>query len=109
MARGRPSKKAHIIETALTLFSRLGYQGTSIDQVVVAAEVSKPTVYSNFSSKQILWHQALERMLETAKQDLSNLDNQNKAPIEQWLNLWQLWLADKNRLAVYRSILGESH
>lgn len=109
MARGRPSKKAHIIETALTLFSRLGYQGTSIDQVVVAAEVSKPTVYSNFSSKQILWHQALERMLETAKQDLSNLDNQNKAPIEQWLNLWQLWLADNNRLAVYRIMLGESH
>ncbi len=70
MARGRPSKKSHIIDTALTLFSRLGYQGTSIDQVVVTAAVSKPTVYSNFSSKQILWNQALERIIETAKRDL---------------------------------------
>ena len=109
MARGRPSKKSHIIDTALTLFSRLGYQGTSIDQVVVTAEVSKPTVYSNFSSKQILWNQALERILETANKDLSALDYSDKAPIEQWLSLWLLWLEDKNRLAVYRIMLGESH
>lgn len=109
MARGRPSKKSHIIDTALTLFSRLGYQGTSIDQVVVAAEVSKPTVYSNFSSKQILWHQALERILDNADRDLVAFKSQGKAPIEQWLALWQLWLSDTNRLAVYRIMLGESH
>jgi len=109
MARGRPSKKSHIIDTALTLFSRLGYQGTSIDQVVVAAAVSKPTVYSNFSSKQILWNQALERILETANKDLDALDYSQQEPIDQWLSVWQLWLGDKNRLAVYRIMLGESH
>lgn len=109
MARGRPSKKSHIIDTALTLFSRLGYQGTSIDQVVVTAEVSKPTVYSNFSSKQILWNQALERILETAKRDLEGLNVHQQEPIDQWLSVWQLWLGDKNRLAVYRIMLGESH
>lgn len=109
MARGRPSKKSHIIDTALTLFSRLGYQGTSIDQVVVAAEVSKPTVYSNFSSKQILWHQALERILENAEKDLQAFDNKEKSTIDLWLALWQVWLNDGNRLAVYRIMLGESH
>jgi len=109
MARGRPSKKSHIIDTALTLFSRLGYQGTSIDQVVVAAAVSKPTVYSNFSSKQILWNQALERILETANKDLAALDYSQKEPIDQWLSVWQLWLGDNNRLAVYRIMLGETH
>jgi AcrR family transcriptional regulator len=109
MARGRPSKKSHIIDTALTLFSRLGYQGTSIDQVVVAAGVSKPTVYSNFSSKQILWNQALERILETAEKDLQKLDSPQKKPIDQWLSAWYLWLEDSNRLAVYRIMLGESH
>ena len=109
MARGRPSKKSHIIDTALTLFSRLGYQGTSIDQVVVAAEVSKPTVYSNFSSKQILWHQALERILENAEKNLQAFDNKEKSTIDLWLALWQVWLNDGNRLAVYRIMLGESH
>lgn len=109
MARGRPSKKSHIIDTALTLFSRLGYQGTSVDQVVVAAAVSKPTVYSNFSSKQILWHQALERILENAVNDLNTLDYRHKEPIEQWLSIWTLWLEDDNRMAVYRIMLGESH
>lgn len=109
MARGRPSKKSHIIDTALTLFSRVGYQGTSIDQVVVAAEVSKPTVYSNFSSKQILWHQALTRILENAETDLAGLNDQTKSPLQQWLTIWNVWLGDKNRLAVYRIMLGESH
>lgn len=109
MARGRPSKKSHIIDTALTLFSRLGYQGTSIDQVVVAAEVSKPTVYSNFSSKQILWHQALERILENTEKDLQAFDKKEKSAIDLWLSLWQVWLDDANRLAVYRIMLGESH
>lgn len=109
MARGRPSKKSHIIETALTLFSRVGYQGTSIDQVVVAAEVSKPTVYSNFSSKQILWHQALLRILENAETDLADVNDKAQSPLQQWLRVWDVWLADKNRLAVYRIMLGESH
>lgn len=54
MARGRPSKRQHILETAQMLFSQLGYQGTSIDLVVREAGVSKPTVYNNFPSKQSL-------------------------------------------------------
>jgi hypothetical protein len=29
--------------------------------------------------------------------------------LQQWLTIWQVWLADKNRLAVYRIMLGESH
>lgn len=120
MARGRPSKKQHIIDTALSLFSRMGYQGTSIDQVVTAAEVSKPTVYSNFSSKQILWRHSLEQVLQLATQDLvafaasQKVSNQKTSAslslaLDQWLSLWSLWLDDEYRMCVYRIMLGESH
>lgn len=118
MARGRPSKKQQIIETALNLFSRLGYQGTSIDQVVAAAAVSKPTVYSNFSSKQILWFHALEKILEVSESELKALYEKNasikqntipSACIDLWLSIWRLWLANDKRVAVYRIMLGESH
>lgn len=54
MARGRPSKKQHILTTASQLFALHGYQGTSIDLVVKEAAVSKPTIYNNFPSKQSL-------------------------------------------------------
>ncbi|TBR43788.1 TetR/AcrR family transcriptional regulator [Marinomonas agarivorans] len=120
MARGRPSKKQHIIDTALNLFSRLGYQGTSIDQVVAAAAVSKPTVYSNFSSKQVLWVQSLEKILSLSEEDVQAvLDKQqahlahNEATVEcvltHWLDIWQSWLASDDRLCVYRIMIGESH
>lgn len=122
MARGRPSKKQHITDTALTLFSQLGYQGTTIDQVVVAAAVSKPTVYSNFSSKQILWIHSLETILSVSEQELvalheekmhelqnGNCESDIEASLEYWLAIWYKWLASENRLAVYRIMLGENH
>ncbi|MEM7562893.1 MAG: TetR/AcrR family transcriptional regulator [Pseudomonadota bacterium] len=40
------SKKDHIVATALPLFLENGFKGTSIDLVVKASEVSKPTVYN---------------------------------------------------------------
>ena len=107
MARGRPSKKQHIIDTALSLFIGQGYQGTSIDQVVQVAGVSKPTVYSNFSSKQILWNQVLERILQTTHDDLKNLSLAHTDGLLNWRDLWQMWVNSPARLAVYRVMLGE--
>ena len=109
MARGRPSKKQHIIETALSLFIEQGYQGTSIDQVVQAAGVSKPTVYSNFSSKQILWNQVLERILHTSREELQNLPLAHTDGLLNWRDLWQMWVNSPARMAVYRVMLGERH
>ena len=70
MARGRPSKRQHIIDTAQSLFAELGYQGTSIDLVVQTAAVSKPTVYSNFPTKQVLWASVLEQVSEHSREAL---------------------------------------
>ena len=67
MARGRPSKKGLIADAALNLFQVAGYQGTSIDQVVLEAGVSKPTVYSNYPSKQLLWQEVLKQIIERSK------------------------------------------
>ena len=114
MARGRPSKKAHIIDAACGLFSKQGYQSTSIDQVVLAAEVSKPTVYSNFPTKLVLWETVLESLIERAKEDMSaclhRLQEGNDSTFTKgWVSLWQAWIEKPERLAVYRVLLGEQH
>ncbi|ETX11365.1 TetR family transcriptional regulator [Marinomonas ushuaiensis DSM 15871] len=118
MARGRPSKKAHIIDAACGLFTKQGYQSTSIDQVVVTAAVSKPTVYSNFPTKLVLWENVIESLIERAKDDmettLSSLQSALKTPdnttlISGWITLWQTWVKKQERLAVYRVLLGEQH
>ncbi|MEO9274753.1 TetR/AcrR family transcriptional regulator [Marinomonas sp. 5E14-1] len=114
MARGRPSKKAHIIDAACGLFSKQGYQSTSIDQVVLAAEVSKPTVYSNFPTKLVLWETVLESLIEHAKKDMNAclccLEEGNDSIFTKgWVSLWQTWVGKPERLAVYRVLLGEQH
>jgi len=114
MARGRPSKKAHIVEVACGLFTKQGYQSTSIDQVVLAAAVSKPTVYSNFPTKLVLWETALSSLTERAQEEMKaallKLKSVKKPQlITGWIALWSVWVGQQERLAVYRILLGEQH
>ena len=44
-----------IVEAAITLFQTLGFDGTSMDKVSEAAEVSKRTLYNHFPSKEELF------------------------------------------------------
>ena len=61
------SKKEHIIQSALPLFLENGFKGTSIDMVVRASGVSKPTVYNHFPDKASLMHAVLTRWIERNK------------------------------------------
>ncbi|MCV2402227.1 TetR/AcrR family transcriptional regulator [Marinomonas sp. C2222] len=114
MARGRPSKKAHIVEVACGLFSKQGYQSTSIDQVVAAAEVSKPTVYSNFPTKLVLWESALTLLTQRAETEMEAeliklQQDEDQGFFSGWVSLWELWVSKQERLAVYRVFMGEQH
>ncbi|GAB2592442.1 TetR/AcrR family transcriptional regulator [Nitrincola alkalisediminis] len=48
------SKKDQIAQAALPLFLEHGIKGTSVDMVVKASGVSKPTVYNHFQDKSYL-------------------------------------------------------
>jgi len=50
----RPRRRDAILAAALELFSRKGYQETSIDEIGAAAGVSGPAIYRHFESKQEL-------------------------------------------------------
>lgn len=51
----REAKRRRILDAALGVFSREGYAGTSMDAIALAAEVSKPTLYMYFGSKEQLF------------------------------------------------------
>jgi len=50
-----PSKRDLIVIAASKLFLRDGYKATSIDAIVREAGVSKPTLYSHFQNKELLF------------------------------------------------------
>lgn len=57
----RNEKRNAILDAAATLFGDLGFDRTSIDAVATAAKVSKPTVYSHFTNKDVLFRESVAR------------------------------------------------
>ncbi|HET8903219.1 MAG TPA: TetR/AcrR family transcriptional regulator [Saccharospirillum sp.] len=58
------SKKDQIADAALPLFLEHGIKGTSVDMVVKASGVSKPTVYNHFQDKSQLFEHVIARWLQ---------------------------------------------
>ena len=58
------STKRALLENATQLFAAHGYAGTSLDEVVAAARVTKGALYHHFPSKQALLAAALDEALE---------------------------------------------
>ena len=54
MENYKRSNKNRVIETAASLFLKVGYTYTSMDEVVQQSGVSKSNVYYHFSSKEEL-------------------------------------------------------
>jgi TetR/AcrR family transcriptional regulator, mexJK operon transcriptional repressor len=52
---GRLASGGAIREAAATVFLEKGYQGTSMDEIAAAAQVSKQTIYTHFANKEELF------------------------------------------------------
>lgn len=68
---GRPKdleKRARILQAAKTIFLKMGYHGSSMNQIAQEAGVTKLTVYNHFQDKANLFICAIE---ETCQESLS--------------------------------------
>jgi len=57
--RGQATRD-RLVDVATALFAELGYDGTSIDAVLDAADVSRGSLYHHFASKQALFEAVLD-------------------------------------------------
>ncbi len=57
----RPSRRDHLVETAIMLFCEHGYHATGIDKILETAGVSKKTMYQHFRSNEELIYAALRQ------------------------------------------------
>ncbi|MBL8630390.1 MAG: TetR family transcriptional regulator [Rhodospirillaceae bacterium] len=68
--KAAPSKKANastalrILDAAITLFSRNGYDGASTTEIALASGVAQSVVLYHFDSKDALWHAAMDRLFD---------------------------------------------
>jgi len=57
----RPDRRQQLIESALDLFSRKGFEGATTKEIAAAAGVTEAIVFRHFPSKQMLYQAVLDR------------------------------------------------
>src|SRR2546426_835383 len=63
-AQKRDSRRAQLLEAALSLFSEKGYYATSIADIIERAQVARGTFYNYFDGKRQIFNQLLDQLFE---------------------------------------------
>lgn len=80
------STKRALVEVAAELFTAQGYAGTSLDEIVAGAQVTKGALYHHFSGKQALFEAVFEQVEDEASGSI-------KASIREVQDPWEKALA----------------
>ena len=96
----RPSKRDQIVDTALELFYRHGFNATGIEKVLSEADVARMTLYNHFKSKEELILAVLRRRDERFLEWLVRYVEKRKlGPRERLLALFDAhteWFAEES-------------
>ena len=65
MERPCPAVRDRLLNVALQLFAQKGYESTSVREIASVAEVTKPTIYYYFKSKEGLYLELLDHLCGT--------------------------------------------
>lgn len=89
LAETAPSVAEHLGRTALRLFAGKGYTATSVSEIVLAAGVTKPTLYYYYGSKEQLARKLVVEPLEALQAELQSLEQGTATPLAREI----AWLA----------------
>ena len=101
-------RRQHIIEVAITQFSRTGYHNTSMTDIADAVGVTKPVLYQHFDSKRALYLEILRSVgqaLVTAVTSTAATSTDGREQTERAMIAYFTWV-DQHREAF--SLLFES-
>ncbi|WP_370250508.1 TetR/AcrR family transcriptional regulator [Nocardioides sp.] len=79
------STKRSLLDAATALFTEHGYAGTSLDQIVAAAAVTKGALYHHYSGKQALFEAVFERIETEAAQRIAKALKKRRDPWDKAL------------------------
>ncbi len=84
-AREREQKREAVLSTAVRLFNSKGFHATSLDDVALALNVTKPTIYHYFANKDEVLFECVRRGLELLPRHWSISRNSNTSLLEHVL------------------------
>lgn len=91
--------KKIIFKSALTVFSKNGYEGSTMDDIAEAAEVAKGTLYYHFKSKEEIFKYIIKEGMMLIKEEIEFISHREDDPLMRLKALCrvQLCLVYENR------------
>jgi AcrR family transcriptional regulator len=80
------STRRALVDVATELFTDRGYAGTSLDEIVAGARVTKGALYHHFSGKQALFESVFEKVEEQAARDIHTAVRGSSDPWDKAMN-----------------------
>ena len=87
-------RRRQIIEVAIDLFSRRGFNGTTTKEIAAAAGVNEAIIFRHFAGKEQLYAAILDY-------------RRNSLRAEEWLSEMQSFMAENNDEAVFRHLTAK--
>ena len=100
-------KRAHILDTAIDLFSRNIYGSVRMDDIAKSAQVPKATIYQYFSSKKDLFISCIERLNNTVIIPVQQIEEIKKEP-DFFTRIHMRLVAFLDNFEGFRSVLNLS-
>ena len=101
------STKRALVEVATELFTEQGYAGTSLDEIVAGARVTKGALYHHFSGKQALFEAVFERVEDEASTSIRRAVRDNDDPWDKAMAGLRAFLAVLQQPAYRRLVIQE--
>jgi AcrR family transcriptional regulator len=91
VAQGQATRQ-HVVEVATRLFAGEGYEATSIESVLAAAEISRGALYHHFASKEALFEAVLDSVEAQVAARTAAAARGIADPVEGMRAAWQAFL-----------------
>jgi TetR/AcrR family transcriptional repressor of nem operon len=83
MPRIKKFDKEKVLEAATSVFQNNGYNGASIDELLIATGLSRSSLYDTFTDKHNLYIQSLEFYKNKNSAQIKNINNNNNNGLEK--------------------------
>jgi AcrR family transcriptional regulator len=79
------ARLAHVLETALTVFTRHGFRKTSIEDIAKAAGISRQGIYFHFKNKDELLRASVQKSLDAGLRAANEILDDDRLTLEEKL------------------------
>jgi len=104
-----PLARRQILAAALTVFSRRGYAGTTLDDITAEANLSKGAIYWYFESKADLFATLLGERASIFTELIEDAARQVHGPLAALEAMWARWMAALETDPGYQSYARLAH